>query len=484
MIRACSAGAVDRGRAVWVLTHRHELVNQAAARLRAAGLKVGVIVGGAASTDYTAPVQVVSIPTIANRILESAAAGIVAPGLARSFHPSVLPPPPALAFFDEAHHIVADTWRRVLHYCKDSWVIFLSATPQDKHGGGLGVADVFVDGPAPRTLVGPGLPLVDVDLFAGPAPDLSDIAVSTKTGDYQVKELAEKASALVGDVVTTWQRLAPGKRTIAFAVNRAHSRVIVEAFLAAGVPAEHVDANSTDEQRAAVFARLARGETLVVSNVGLVTEGFDCPAVECVILAKPSKSEVFFLQSVGRALRASKGKDRAIVLDHGYNCARHGHPLMFRPCTLEGRPPRPEVEDAELVEGGDYFVVCPKCLCCCDLKALVCTHCGEDLRAVRPIRFDTSVQLERFDATSDPVEQKRRERRAAWYAMENRAMKVRRPSPWGIAYAYRDRYGVLPVDDTIFRTKDERERYWSTRRKGAGWHSAMALKSSASSSAS
>jgi superfamily II DNA or RNA helicase len=95
-----------------------------------------------------------------------------------------------------------------------------------------------------------------------------------------------------------------------------HSKHIAERFNDVGIKVEHLDAQTPKADRNEILARLASGETQGVTNVGILTEGFDCPDVGCVILARPTKSFGLYRQMCGRGLRPAAGKTDVIILDH------------------------------------------------------------------------------------------------------------------------------------------------------------------------
>src|SRR5262249_5249823 len=135
-------------------------------------------------------------------------------------------------------------------------------------------------------------------------------------------------------------RRATGARTVAFAVSIEHSRHLAERFNAAGIPAEHLDGETPTPERDAILQRLEYGVTRVVSNVGVLCEGWDQPSVKCCILARPTKSTGLYLQQVGRILRpwsdpATGQARRAVILDHAGCAHEHGLPQDDREFTLE-----------------------------------------------------------------------------------------------------------------------------------------------------
>ena len=129
---------------------------------------------------------------------------------------------------------------------------------------------------------------------------------------------------LMGDVVEHWLRHAADRRTVVFGTSVDHAIALAAAFRAAGVPAEHVDANTPTEEREAVFGRFRAGETQVLTNCFLAAYGFDLPAIAAVVLARPTKSLMLYLQMLGRGLRIDDGKRDCLVLDHAGCVHRFG----------------------------------------------------------------------------------------------------------------------------------------------------------------
>ena len=158
-----------------------------------------------------------------------------------------------------------------------------------------------------------------------------------------------------------------GLSTIAFAVNLAHSQRIVDQFNYAGVRSEHVDCHTPKADRDAILSRLRSGETTLVSNVDILTEGFDYPALQCVILARPTKSYPRYLQSVGRVMRPAPGKTRAVCLDHAGSVFEHGFPSDPRGVSLAGA----NNEDSET-----RVQPCPECAAIIRINAPKCLDCG------------------------------------------------------------------------------------------------------------
>jgi DNA repair protein RadD len=128
---------------------------------------------------------------------------------------------------------------------------------------------------------------------------------------------------------------AAGRRAVLFATSIKHSQDLVERFRAAGVAAEHIDGETPVDQREATLERIRTGETHVLCNVGIVTEGWDCPELEVCILARPTLSAGLYLQMVGRVMRPCDGKTVARIHDHAGCIREHGMPDLDREYSLD-----------------------------------------------------------------------------------------------------------------------------------------------------
>jgi DNA repair protein RadD len=298
-----------RGGRALVLAHRTELVQQAATKLFAAGIDVGIIQAGI-RPSHTSTVQVASVQTLAARL------GRGAIDLPR-FH---------LVIPDEAHHVVAKSWQNILSACPDAGIVGWTATPARPDGRGLGgVFDTLITGPSTSDLISDGY-LVPVRPWTASAPDLAGVRV--QAGDYAPGQLAARMDQpkLVGDVVTHWIKLAERRKTIAFCCGVAHGVHLCDEFGRAGVVAENIHAGTPPEERASILRRFAAGQIEVITNAMIFTEGFDCPDIGAVVLARPTRSMSLYLQMTGRGLRRAPGKRDCILIDHAGAIHRHGLP--------------------------------------------------------------------------------------------------------------------------------------------------------------
>lgn len=359
MFAAVAARYVKRGLRVLVIAHRRELLKQAHDKLAAAGVRSHVHRGRKGAIPPRARVVVASAQTLG---------GAPPPGFA-----------PDLVIVDEAHHQPSASFSAIVAACPGARVLGATATPWwqsekplDEHFAAT------VRAPSIRELTAAGY-LARVRMFTHPHTlrDLDLRNVKTAAGDYTVAGVSERVNrpTLLGDMVEHWKTHARGARTLAFAASVEHSRSIAARFVAAGIAAEHVDGATPDAERAAVLARLESGETLVVSNYNVLSEGFDAPAVGCVILARPTKRVGVYLQCVGRGMRVGGGFDDVVILDHAGACLMHGLPEDdHEPTAKEER------------EGAGRVPVrrCPSCGLCVHPLVRECPDCSATMRCAAP----------------------------------------------------------------------------------------------------
>lgn len=245
---------------------------------------------------------------------------------------------------DEAHHLLRENkWGRACAKFPNARGVGWTATPGRADGKGLGahadgIMHDMVMGPTARELIGRGF-LTDYRIFCPPTDlDLSDVNL-TDGGDFSPVKLREAthASAIVGDIVKHYLRIAPGKLGITFAVDVEDATKIAAAYRAAGVAAEVVTAKTPDTLRAGILRRFRRRDLLQLVNVDLFGEGFDVPAIEVVSMGRATASFGLYAQQFFRALRLLEGKAWGIIIDHVGNVIRHGLPDRTRIWSLDRR---------------------------------------------------------------------------------------------------------------------------------------------------
>ena len=321
-------GAMDKGKRVVFLCNRIGLVSQASRRFALAGIPHGVIQGDNTRNTHC-PVIIASIQTVARRGM----------------------PDCDLIVIDEAHAVAGSKdFRSVIIERNMVPVIGLSATPFSKglgkHYAELGGAlfEQMVVATSIQQLIDDGF-LVDCDIYAPSEPDMTGIKTTKNAygeidwSDTDVGRAVDKPQ-LIGSIVEHWLKLSNGLPTVCFASNIAHSKHIVESFRAVGVAAEHIDCYTSEEERIAILGRVDSGETTIISNVGILCEGWDFPACRTMILARPTRSLIRYIQMIGRVLRPHATKDRALVLDHSGTVHRLGFPTDDFPMELDDGKPK------------------------------------------------------------------------------------------------------------------------------------------------
>lgn len=326
--------ALDRGNRVLWLAHRNELITQpirAATLLGIPDASVGVV--KAERDEYDRGLVFATVQSATWRLDRL---------LARTF---------PLVIVDEAHHASASSWERILKAIPEtSVVIGLTATPD--RGDGLPLDEQFPGGVAyslPLPLAVRQGWLVDfrAEVVELAGLDLDD--VKRDRGDFQAGDLARamegvdapkaiaEAYVRLGTVVS--EHGVRRRRALVFTPTVAFAEQTAQALRDAGVRAVAVSGDTDPEERASVIRRFASGEIEAVANAALWTEGFDEPSVECIVVARPTKSKSLYLQMVGRGLRRSPGKRDCLVIDLAGSSKRHtpvmapvlvGLPVDFR----------------------------------------------------------------------------------------------------------------------------------------------------------
>jgi len=244
-----------------------------------------------------------------------------------------------VVIFDEGHLATAETRLRILQSYPAALRIGFTATPARKSGRSLGAAfDCLIQGPTARELTAVGT-LVPLRIFNTPVVTQKELGVLPKDtdNDFATAALGELLARpkLVGDVVSNWLRIANGKRTLCFAVNKAHAGALLDSFRRQGIAAELLTDQDDETMREEVIARLESGATSVVVNCFLMSYGVDIPSVECITLARPTRSLTMYLQMVGRGMRPAPGKTACIVIDHGHVVENLGLPQSDFGWTLD-----------------------------------------------------------------------------------------------------------------------------------------------------
>ena len=262
-----------------------------------------------------------------------------------------------LIVIDENHHTLANSYRKIIDYF-DTYVVGFTATPIRLNGDGLGdVNDILIEGPTVKWLID-NHKLAPFNYYSIDLTDRTQLKKSS-TGDYSNKSMDDSLGMTIyGDAVKHYRKLINGQKTILYAHNVKYSKRYAEKFNEAGIPAAHIDAKTSKEQRDFIIAQFRKGKILVLSNVDILGEGFDVPDCSAVMLLRPTASLSLFIQQSMRPMRYRPNK-QATVIDHVGNVYRHGFPDMDRKWSLEKKEKRKREEtesfpiwECEIASGG------------------------------------------------------------------------------------------------------------------------------------
>lgn len=351
-IAGCALAAELR---VLILATRTRIVWQIHERLEEFQIQHGVIAAALPDLNYrAAAVQIASVDTLYRR----------------SIVDEKLPLPDSdIVIFDEAHLALGASRVALLERYPNAVHFGFTATPAKVSGRPLRERfDKLICGPSVKALIASGN-LVRPRIFSVPAAterELAAVAKDAKTGDYATGEIGELMSRpkLVGDVVQNWLRIANGKRTLVFACNKAHGAALTQDFLQAGIVAEMLTDQDPEPDREAAIFRLEEGRTQVLINCFLLSYGIDVPSVEAVVLARPTRSVVLYLQTIGRGMRPAPGKDHIILIDHGRVVESLGMPDEDFGWSLDdGRNVNTSARDAIAARrrSEEATRICPEC---------------------------------------------------------------------------------------------------------------------------
>lgn len=274
-------------------------------------------------------------------------------------------------------------------------------------------------------------------VFAPSHPDLSE--VRTVAGDYHEGDLGEVMGeqTLVADVVETWLRQGEGRSTLCFAVDRAHAKLLQAKFEAAGVPTGYIDAYTDRDERNAVLSKFREGFIRVICNVGCLTTGID-EDVRCIVLARPTKSEMLFVQIIGRGLRTADGKEDCLILDHSDTTLRLGFVTDIHHDKLDEGKTKPKQDMSDKVR---LPKECPNCAYLKPPRVAVCPSCGHKSEVKSDIEFQDGELVE-----LDPNKKQKagHDDKQLWYSMLLGIQHERGYSPkWAVAQ-YKQKFGVWP----------------------------------------
>jgi len=323
-----------------VLAHRTELLQQAKNKIESMNPELSVGIEKAESKAGKADVVVASVQTLgrgnSNRI----------EGFEQDYFKTII--------IDEAHHAAASSYQKILNYFNSDYVLGVTATPQRSDSVRLvDTFDEIVYYKSIEDLINDGwlCPLIGYRVKTD--TDISDVEITN--GDYRQEQLAEAIDNPTRNtcIVNAFLDLASDKKTVIFAANIAHARNLASSFAAQTRTEVRVVLGETpDEEREQILKDFKSGKVQVIINVGVLTEGFDEPSIQAIILARPTRSTLLYTQIVGRGTRLNEGKPNCMIIDIAD--ATKGKKPVSLP-TLLGLPPDFDLQGQSFTEVAKEF---------------------------------------------------------------------------------------------------------------------------------
>jgi DNA repair protein RadD len=331
-------------------------------------------------------------------------------------------------------------------------VVGLSGTPFTPWLGKY--YDNFVKPCTMRELINSGY-LSEYDFYAPIKPDVTGVKVTNTAGfgmDYKEQEVAEIMgdAKIVGNIVQNWLENGEDRPTIAFCCNVAHANHITNGFNSAGVACEVMTAKTPHEERQEIIGRYELGITKIICNVGVLVAGFDSD-VRCIIYARPTKSEIRWVQCIGRGLRTAPGKDVCIVFDHSGTVHRLGYPDQIEYDELksdkDGKDKAEQIrQEIEKLEKSPKE--CPKCKFMKPVGSPQCPKCGFKPLGGEDVETDETRQIQKLKQKLEKSEIPELDRQAFYsellgYAREMTAKGKHYSEGWA-AHKYKAKFGTWP----------------------------------------
>lgn len=265
---------------------------------------------------------------------------------------------------DEAHHAAADTYQKILAYFHPAFTLGLTATPE-RTDDNRAILDIFKNTAHKldiRTAVEIGelVPIRCIRIHTN--IDLTRVRFNSV--QYNIRDLESKIYVPERNrlIVDTWLQYVRDKRTVVFCASVRHAEQIAELFRQAGVPAAAVSGGMKPAERREFQDRFVRREILVLCACDLLNEGWDCPEIEVLFMARPTMSRVLYTQQLGRGMRLFPGKESLMVFDFVDNASQYNMPQSlhrlfklkeYRPGQLAVAPGAQKTAEAALYAKGE-----------------------------------------------------------------------------------------------------------------------------------
>ena len=299
-----------------ILAHRKELIEQISEHLSYYNIEHGLITSGKVRR-LDLSVQVASVQTLTHEKNID---------LLKELNPQFI-------IIDEAHHSLADTYTKFWKECGECWKLGVTATPYRLNLHSFrSHFDKYIESDTIEDFIKSGY-LADYVFYTdNPNSSLSRTIESIKekssTRDYNTAALlrALNVQKHIQRLIVCYEQYVKGKKGIVYAINKEHAHNICNAYQIIGVQAVYVDSDTPKLERQKIVEHFRNNEIQVMVNVDIFSEGFDCPDVEFIQLARPTWSLGKYLQQVGRGMRPAENKQRTVILDNARMFVKFGFP--------------------------------------------------------------------------------------------------------------------------------------------------------------
>ena len=304
-------------KSVWIVAHRRELVSQIQETIeRVFSNRLAEKEDGSSDNLIEKPLDS-SLFTLRSSLIKA----MSIQWLAR--HYDEIGEEPGMIVIDEAHHALAKTYKEMWERFPKAKFLGLTATPCRLNGKGfIDLFDVLVQSWSVPEFISKGR-LATYDFVSIKSNGVTQRLIDSlqkrgADGDYQNKEmdmLLNKRPS-IERLYRSFEEYGKDRKGIVYAINISHAKKIVELYQEHGIKAVAIDSNTPAAERQADIEAFKKGDIQVLVNVDIFSEGFDCPDVEFVQLARPTLSLAKYLQMVGRGLRVAKGKKCCVIIDN------------------------------------------------------------------------------------------------------------------------------------------------------------------------
>ncbi|WP_226020014.1 DEAD/DEAH box helicase [Serratia symbiotica] len=290
------------------------------------------------------------------------------------------------------------------------------------------------------------------EFYAPDRPDISNVKTSNLAvygRDYNEDQLAEIMgdATLVGNIIKNWLEHGEDRATVCFCVNVKHANYVTMEFNRAGVNAEVMTADTPHDERQCIINRFEQGATKIIVNVGVLVAGFDSD-VRCIIYARPTKSEIRWVQCLGRGLRTAQGKDKCLIFDHSGSVHLLGFPDEIEYESLPDTSDGMKQQSASWTEkkAEKKPLECASCHYMKPAGVYVCPKCGFKPLMGENVDVDESRTLSRLSGKEKIYS---REEKQSWWSQikfyQRQREQTGKPISDGwCAHTFKKKFGVWP----------------------------------------